>query len=186
MNGNIQWTRNILNANIDAMQQTYDGGFILAGWALPFPAKACFIKTDVNGNAFCQYGTQTVVIKSSYTDVIRDTPFEASGALTSEPATIVGIGSTITPLCTSVAVNEIEENNLFRIFPNPTHSAFTLSLTNEMQNAELKIFDVTGKVVHEKIINNHSLTINYKFSAGLYFVRVTAAEKMYLQKLLVE
>ncbi len=186
MNGNIQWTRNILNANIDAMQQTFDGGFILAGWALPFPAKVCIIKTDSNGNALCQYGNQTVTFKSSYTEVISATPFVSSGALITEPATIMGVGCTITTLCTNVAINEIEENYLFRIFPNPTHTAFTLSLNDEMQNAELKIFDVTGKIVFEEIINNQSLIINCKFSAGLYFVRVTAAEKMYVKKLVLE
>jgi hypothetical protein len=84
----------------------------------------------------------------------------------------------------------IEENEMksgIKIFPNPAHDNFTITLNQQINNGELKIYDVTGRVVHEQtIINQESEIINYHLSAGIYFVKVRDGEKAYTQKLVIE
>jgi hypothetical protein len=78
--------------------------------------------------------------------------------------------------------------NSFQIIPNPAHNTFTISLPDEsgIGNHELKIFDITGRVVHKQTINSKHQTLNTKLSGGVYFVRVEAGDKLYQQKLVIE
>jgi hypothetical protein len=86
-----------------------------------------------------------------------------------------------------VRIDEILPEHSFFISPNPTRSTFTISLNNQpLNNSQLTIFDVTGRVVHEQKINSKHSTINCQLSAGVYFVRVEAGERLYQQKLVVE
>jgi hypothetical protein len=82
----------------------------------------------------------------------------------------------------------IDKENTFLIYPNPTQNTFTISF-NEYQskNAELKIFELTGREVHkQRIDNNQSTIINCNFSAGVYFVKVSDGNREEVQKLVIE
>jgi hypothetical protein len=74
------------------------------------------------------------------------------------------------------------------IIPNPAHNSFTISLNNQssLNNSQLTIFDVTGRVVHEQKIQSQLSTVNCQLSAGVYFVKVSDGERVYEQKLVVE
>jgi hypothetical protein len=91
-------------------------------------------------------------------------------------------------------IDEIS-NDEIHIHPNPAHNTLSISLNEElkMQNAELRIFDITGRAVHEQTLNHKSEIITHKFSPGIYFVKVRAAEgsswrgeKVLTEKLVVE
>jgi hypothetical protein len=79
-----------------------------------------------------------------------------------------------------------EEINSFRIIPNPAHSTFSISFKNEIQNAQLRIFDVTGRVVQEQKIHSQLSTFNCQLAAGVYFVKIDDGERVSEQKLVVE
>jgi hypothetical protein len=83
---------------------------------------------------------------------------------------------------------EISVNTVLEISPNPAHNTFAISLNEElkMQSAELRIFDVTGRVVYEQTLNNQSTIIDKQFSPGIYLVKVHAGEKVLTEKLVVE
>lgn len=91
----------------------------------------------------------------------------------------------------------IAENHLnpIHIYPNPAIDNFTVSFSEKwkMENAELKIFDLTGRVVNEQMLNRKPAssagwqeTINCKLNAGIYFVKVSDGEKIYTQKLIIQ
>ncbi|MBK5284764.1 MAG: T9SS type A sorting domain-containing protein, partial [Bacteroidia bacterium] len=102
-------------------------------------------------------------------------------------STITGTGGTSSTLCTTVSMEEIHELSSLSIYPNPAHNTFTISLNElKIENGELKMYDVTGRVVHKQALNNQSSIINSQFSPGIYFVRVMAGEKVWQQKLVVE
>jgi hypothetical protein len=96
--------------------------------------------------------------------------------------------------CTSVtisfpsSVNEISSASAFAVYPNPAHDNFTITFSRELkvERGELKIFDVTGRVVHEQKISSQLSTVNCQLSAGVYFVKVEAGEKVYAQELVIE
>jgi hypothetical protein len=80
------------------------------------------------------------------------------------------------------------DNAALSVYPNPAHNSFTVSFGDElkMDNAVLKIVDLTGRVVHEQAIHNSQAEINSLFLPGIYFIKVRAAENTYLQKLTIE
>jgi hypothetical protein len=103
------------------------------------------------------------------------------------------IGCCVNPA--SVHQNYMKEKDAVKVFPNPAHSTFAISFSKELtiQNgstgsptAELKIYDVTGREVHEQKLNQPSTIINQQFSPGVYFVKVRAGERVYTEKLVVE
>jgi hypothetical protein len=88
----------------------------------------------------------------------------------------------------SVNNSKITINNNLFIYPNPSNTTFTISFNElQIQNAELKIFDITGRVVHEQtIINQKSEIINCPFASGIYFVKVSDGERVFVEKVVVE
>lgn len=54
-------------------------------------------------------------------------------------------------------------------YPNPTADLFTLALSETTDKGTIRVFDVLGKLVLEKIIDRNSLTISLKsFDSGIY------------------
>jgi hypothetical protein len=83
-------------------------------------------------------------------------------------------------------IEELTED--FLIYPNPAQNSFTVSLNGlQMQNADLKIFDLAGRCVYKKEIQNTKYEIlNTNFSPGIYFVKVSDGEREEVQKLIIE
>jgi hypothetical protein len=63
------------------------------------------------------------------------------------------------------------DNNRIRIFPNPSTGQFTFT---HAQNTicDLKIIDVLGNVVFEKVLNSKQETINLNLTDGMYFYQL--------------
>ncbi|WP_299012498.1 BNR-4 repeat-containing protein [uncultured Polaribacter sp.] len=83
-----------------------------------------------------------------------------------------------------------EQINLFsvKIYPNPTKDNFTLSF-NGLREARVKIYDVLGKEVFEKVTSDEKIIINNnnRFKSGVYLVRIIGDnQKVINKKLIVE
>ena len=88
---------------------------------------------------------------------------------------------TYTGGCTSLS-NEYPHNivgvynqdaQLFSLYPNPNNGRFLIRIADEMQNADLFIRDISGKVVYRKqgtIIDNQQITLNVQ--SGLYMMTI--------------
>jgi uncharacterized delta-60 repeat protein len=73
----------------------------------------------------------------------------------------------------------------FAIYPNPAHDM--LNIECKMENAGLKIYEVTGREIYSvKIVNRNTQIINERFSPGIYFVKVADGDKVYTEKLVIE
>ena len=72
------------------------------------------------------------------------------------------------------ARNQIPEAKMLEVYPNPAKSFFTLRLPQSNGREQIKIFDVTGKVVKElESSGNRELRISLDgIKNGVYFVRV--------------
>jgi hypothetical protein len=81
----------------------------------------------------------------------------------------------------------INHNSQIKLFPNPTHSSFTLQCPASIVNTELTIFNLVGQEVFQTIITNQSTIINPNLAAGVYYVKVasTASATGQVQKLVV-
>ncbi len=68
------------------------------------------------------------------------------------------------------------------IFPNPASNYIVVSGINQTTN--LEIFDILGKKILEKTIANQE-QIATNCSSGIYFVKLTSAEKSFTKKLII-
>ena len=150
------------------------------------------IKTDTNGNSGCYEQDVTMAVAPQ----VLTTTNAATQLL--YPATRVKIlslsqtsgGSALT-LCLTMGIEEpahssFSSSSELSVYPNPAHNSFTVSLNSEMKNAELKLTDVTGRIVIEQPLRNPTTTINSALSAGVYFVKVSDGENVFTQKLVIE
>ncbi len=80
------------------------------------------------------------------------------------------------------------ENDELNIFPNPTHSSFTINFSNDWNNAAIKVFNLTGQIIFEKQNQNgkqFSIDLSHQ-SAGIYFVEVQTSTNIYRSKVVKE
>jgi hypothetical protein len=94
-------------------------------------------------------------------------------------------------ISTPVNTNQVElKNATLAVFPNPAESYATVELKLEnTADAILTVSDVTGRVIYYENLNNVSqerLTLDVsKYAAGTYFVKITTAEGIKTERLVV-
>jgi hypothetical protein len=72
------------------------------------------------------------------------------------------------------------------VFPNPSNGIFQVDLSNIENSQQLFVFDITGKKIIEQPANQGILTIDMTtYVSGTYFIKVTAAKKQYVQKIIL-
>jgi hypothetical protein len=81
----------------------------------------------------------------------------------------------------------IGENNFendFTIYPNPVNDIFTILLSNT-NNAFLNIYDVLGREIISKKINNATTNIDFsKEAKGIYFAEIIANDRCFSKKII--
>jgi hypothetical protein len=88
-------------------------------------------------------------------------------------------------------LDEIGEEEIFTIFPNPNKGSFTLELKGkDYGSIEVSIYDISGTLIsrQESISGENGYTGNYNLSAypqGMYFVKVSCNSGVFVEKVLV-
>jgi len=83
-------------------------------------------------------------------------------------------------------LTSVKENTAksISVYPNPANDRLNIVLNG--QEANVSVYDVTGKVISsEKMIGNSTMHLS-SFSAGTYFVKVQTAEKVYNEKIVIK
>ncbi|MFY7810834.1 MAG: T9SS type A sorting domain-containing protein, partial [Flavobacterium sp.] len=85
-----------------------------------------------------------------------------------------GNSCTISTQTQQVSRNIIQLNTEeIKAYPNPFSNEFTLKLSDESE-ANIQVFDINGKLVHNQLINNTSeVVLGEDFSLGIYLVNVS-------------
>lgn len=78
--------------------------------------------------------------------------------------------------------------NGIMIFPNPATSQLNISLAiEEKENGKLYIYDMMGKIVKESDFLKKESSISVaELPKGVYFLQVSAAEKLYIKRFVIE
>jgi hypothetical protein len=82
---------------------------------------------------------------------------------------------------TTLSVSSINPQSTITLFPNPTHSTFTLHCPLSIVNSELKIHNSLGVVIHQQIITSANQQIDLNAKPGVYFLQAEG----FRQKLVV-
>ncbi|MEO5572760.1 MAG: T9SS type A sorting domain-containing protein [Bacteroidia bacterium] len=187
-NGDTLWTKSFgyLGGNdyVRCVQQTNDGGYIIAGYTASFGSgyvDVYLIKTDSLGNSGCNESSTATIVSTTATQVTTPTTIVTSlPTIVTTPATLVGSGGTFTTLCTSVG---IAPNSNFQLpisfSPNPFHSSTTLTLNDafSFKDLTLSIFSMEGRMIRTFPVSaNETVIERNELAAGIYFYKLTNKE----------
>ena len=87
--------------------------------------------------------------------------------------------------------SSVKESGMRKEFPiyynTVTHELTAGNLSSSENRIRLEIYNLTGEVVYEKVVNNGSATINVEsFPAGVYFVNIVSKESRQVEKIFIE
>lgn len=151
--------------------------------------------TDVNGNIVAD-GTYKVLVESSWCNpepannqhkFISSFTFEKSSTQTSTSPTDVNLNNiSISWQPTSSGVNEIENEQDFNLYPNPTNGTININFEYEMKIREINVTSLDGKIIQSETFTNQSfkssqLDLN-NLKEGMYYLEVILQDGKALTK----
>lgn len=100
----------------------------------------------------------------------------------------VGDSGTILKISNANAIENLPNNNSFiYIYPNPTNDLITIEHTFIANNALIKIYNIHGQLLIEKLMQPYKTTIDISFlDKGVYIVRVIGVDKNVVKKIIKE
>ena len=89
---------------------------------------------------------------------------------------------------TTVGVDNVELENTLSIYPNPAKDNFSINLKGALVNdINVNIYDVTGKLVYNNIMKNNTTLVNTKeWTNGIYQVHMSSDTHTSTQKIVVQ
>ena len=173
-----------------AINQTPDGGFVIAGSTNGFDSrgeKIYLVKTDANGESGCYDGPANTIVNllnvvNSHFDILI-----LNGCEMAEATTLVGDGGMTTTLCTTVGVfNNESSPGRISITPNPFSVVTKIKMNEVLKDASLDIFNAFGQL-KMNIANISGQEIEFfkrDLNNGIYYLiisqdnRIFATEKL--------
>ncbi|MBI3509058.1 MAG: T9SS type A sorting domain-containing protein [Bacteroidetes bacterium] len=195
--GILQWVRDynpLVCFNTSEVTLTSDHGYaFVTGWASGTWSdwRVAIVKTDSLGH------TATCGEASPNYYTLNYSPAFTSGFSTDTATVTLGVATTFGisnvaeylpcySFSESGVIENQMENNGISIFPNPSSGKFTVLLPSG--NCSLLIYDVTGKLIRKKFLNEKKNDIDLSSEApGMYFYRIANEEKISAQgKIIIE
>ena len=191
--GNLQWAKTFRGDSIEfaySVQQTSDGGYIVAGVTLSFGAgnnDVFLLKTDTNGNiGTCAIvGSPTPTVNTPTPTVTNPTPTVTSPSptVTTPSPTVTSPTPTINSPCPLSSEGELSVEEGTSVCSNDVlrigKGHITVSSIGEFR---VKIYDVSGNVVKD-VEGKGVLRISLK--KGVYFVEVVSKDIKRVERVIV-
>ena len=90
------------------------------------------------------------------------------------------------PNCT-LAVNYFQNEDLFRIYPNPTNGLLNIRINNYVGKVSIQVVDINGRIVseikNEDFNTEKELNLN-SLQSGMYIVKITGDDLNFTQKVI--
>jgi hypothetical protein len=191
-NGNRIWAKTYGGTSHDAaypVQQTLDGGYIVAGWTLSFGAGGVdifLVKTDANGNigscGIVGNASPTVTTPSVTVTTPSPTVLSVSPTVTSPSPTVTSPTLTVNAPCPLSDDNELgisESCKPVSGLITPYKGGIKVSGSGEF---EVKVYNVSGVMVKSAKGKDE---VKLELSRGVYFVEVVLGGKVLREKVII-
>lgn len=203
--GNPQWSIKLANVLIN--ERSHNTGFLLDGgyiYAVGFKYNAvttkytgCLVQVSQTTGAMnidCAPVQQVVAENFSFSEPSSFTRVAPSWSERQRNVRVKKVSTTSILSCNvSGATNKnesaavIENSSLIQLSPNPTTGNALLTLLNNKESVNIKVADISGKLLWQSITANNSITIpSQKFASGLYIVRIETGKGVKTLKLVKE
>jgi uncharacterized delta-60 repeat protein len=190
--GNVQWAKTYWGATNEyaySVQQTSDGGYIVAGWTyntVSFVYDVFLIKTDANGNigscGIVRNASPTVTTPSVTVTTPSPTVLSVSPTVTSPSPTVTSPTLTVNAPCPLSDDNELgisESCKPVSGLITPYKGGIKVSGSGEF---EVKVYNVSGVMV--KSVKGKD-EVKVELSRGMYFVEVVSGGKVIREKVVI-
>jgi ribosomal protein S11 len=185
-NGNVQWAKTYGETSSDyanSVQQTSDGGYIVAGGTYSFGAgnyDIFLIKTDAKGNI----GSCSIVQNASpMVDTVSPTVNTPSPSVSSVSPTVYSVSPTVTtPTLTVSEPCPLSISEFCQITSGiitPYKGGIKVIGSGEF---EVKVYNVSGVMVKSVKGKNE---VKLELSRGIYFVEVVSGGKVIREKVVI-
>jgi hypothetical protein len=191
-NGNVQWAKTYGGTSYDgaySVQQTSDGGYIVAGNTNSFGAGGSdvfLVKTDANGNmgscGIVRNISPTLTTPSPTVTTPSPSVSSPSPAVTSPSPTVTSPTLTVSSPCPLSDDNELgisESCKPVSGLITPYKGGIKVSGSGEF---EVKVYNVSGAMVKSVKGNNE---VKIELSKGVYFVEIVSGNRVLREKVLI-
>jgi hypothetical protein len=121
------------------------------------------VYSEFKGTLVCNNGAINVATGAIVTGRILTT----TGAVTT-----FSITNNIPAGCAALSVGTIDNNNQkIIVYPNPFNSRLTIEVKENNGNGEFSLYDMVGKLIVQKTINQTSTSIDVNVAPGIYFYK---------------
>lgn len=187
--GDVVWCQKYdigINAIVQAVQQTSDGGYIVTGSITEANSSGSSLryiflfKTDSVGNNECNHTDITSQIVTDFYPVTITSPvtskYSPGCTVTSYTDTLVSGWQAHLGDCAIInGINDMQQNH-FSIVPNPVHETLSIALQSYAKQG-LRVFNVLGQEKYSEIIpltnQTQQITIDVShFETGIYFIKI--------------
>jgi hypothetical protein len=89
--------------------------------------------------------------------------------------------------CSPTGINTFTPTKNWKIYPNPASDKLTFTLQELKSDCKIEIFDITGKIIYQKTIQEETTEITTKnFAPGIYFLKINQDNVLHTQKIIFE
>ncbi|ESU23094.1 M36 fungalysin family metalloprotease [Flavobacterium enshiense DK69] len=91
------------------------------------------------------------------------------------------------PNCT-LAVDEFQNENVIRVYPNPTRGQLNIAISNYSGKLSVQVFDLNGRKVYNQEVNDFNLESAIQLGnlqSGMYLIKVDGENINYTQKIIL-
>jgi hypothetical protein len=215
-NGNVMWAKtcsdgkyDVTSIAVDSQGSTYLSGTTICPAIFFGPMvlinsgsdDSVLMKYDVNGNELWgkivggnswEYGAKTIVDQSDNSYLLGSflsSSISFDGTLLNNSGTGSNSNQIFFSKLNSLLDTAAFENDLsFTVFPNPVSSNSMINFNEDLDNASLTLFDISGKEIRRQVFSGKQLTFEKgNLSAGIYFIKIsTNDKKSNIKKIVIE
>jgi len=178
--GHFLWTKkNSSIFSVIDIKEKRDHGFTMASNVYIPQSQILIFNTDSFANAPCD-GSSMNVVDSTITLPLFTPHYTVSDHSMTQDTIILAAdsGMIVLDYCQLLSVPVEKKNSNISVFPNPFQTEARFNSQSAVENAQLKIYNILGVMVHEeKILNLNSYILHRNnLNDGLYFYEVTDSD----------